>query len=228
MSSDVDTSDETEGAFLVKDCALIALATGKKAQNLKELRDHLLTIHPGSVYYHFWGAMLEPRFEEREYNNDFAAWVRHCLHDDVLAERLSVIDPTEQADMEALRQEVVDIVEQRLDECELIGWSRWDEQFECIRSQIIIFDTQRRITSPPQFLEHVPYMSTSSIFYHFIDARRRTDSGIDDFRSWLQGFEDEYKDLCKLLADVDPYFVTLSELREQLVALFQQYFTARS
>ncbi len=39
--------------FFIKDCALVTIATGKKAQNLKEMREHLLNIHLGSVYHHF-------------------------------------------------------------------------------------------------------------------------------------------------------------------------------
>ena len=78
--------------FLIKDCALVTIATGKKAQNLKEMREHLLNIHLGSVYDQFWGG-LRPRFDEPEYNNDFAEWVHDALQDNILAERLSVIEP---------------------------------------------------------------------------------------------------------------------------------------
>lgn len=223
MAAEAQEGDQGRDAFLIRDCALIALATGRKAQNLKELRDQLLTIHPGCIYYHFWGAMLEPRFEEREYNNDFAAWARHKLHDETLAERLGVIDPTEHQDIEILRQGLLDVMEERLDENELIPWSRWDEQFEFIRSQIIVFDTQARITAPGQILDYLPRMSTSSVFYHFIDARRRTDDGIDDFRVWLNGFDSQYAELAAALADVDPYFITLAELRDELIRVFQEH-----
>lgn len=223
MAAKAQESDQGKEAFLIRDCALIALATGRKAQNLKELRDQLSSIHPGCIYYHFWGAMLEPRFEEREYNNDFAAWARHNLHDATLAERLGVVDPTEHQDIEVLRQELINVIEERLDENELIPWSRWDEQFEFIRSQIIVFDTQARIMAPEQILDYLPRMSTSSVFYHFIDARRRTDNGIDDFRVWLDAFDSRYDALAAALADVDPYFITLAELRDELVRIFRQY-----
>ena len=36
----------TMAPFVIKDCALIALATGKRVQNLKELRDHLEVVSP--------------------------------------------------------------------------------------------------------------------------------------------------------------------------------------
>lgn len=89
--------------FLVKDCALIALATGQSASQLEDLRDELATVDVSSIYHHFWGGLLEARFDEREYNNDFAAWARHGLHDAVLAERLAVLDPGRYHDIEELR-----------------------------------------------------------------------------------------------------------------------------
>jgi uncharacterized protein DUF5752 len=210
--------------FVVRDCALIAIATGRRVQNLRELRDALLNISPDSVYYHFWGGLLLPRFEEPEYNNDFAAWARHGLHDERLAERLGVIDPTEFTDVETLRHELVDVIEERMDETESLPSARIDRQFEFIRSQIVVFDTHKRIGHPRELAGSIRHMSVSSIFYHFIDARRRPPEGKDDFRAWLAGCDTEYADLCKRLAAVDPFFVTLAELREQLAAIFGEYF----
>jgi hypothetical protein len=47
--------------FVVKECSLLTIATGKKAQNLKEMVDHLGNIHIGSIYHHFWGGLIETR-----------------------------------------------------------------------------------------------------------------------------------------------------------------------
>lgn len=210
--------------FAIKDCALAAIATGKRAQNLRELRNSIVEIHPGSIYYHFWGGLLRPRFDDPEYNNDFAWWARHGLHDTRLAERLGVIDPTDYHDLEKLRQELVGVVEERLDETEWVPWSRSDKQFHFIRSQIVVFDTHKRIESPRELAKAVPIMSVGSIFYHFIDARRRTENSVNDFEAWLTGFGTEFEDLRRNIAEIDPYFVSLSELREQLAYLFNHYF----
>ena len=83
-----------DGPFAIKDCALIAIATGERALTLKELHDTLLEIDHGSIYYHMWGGLLEPRFEEREFNNDFAAWARHGLHDGTSCVTASAGAPT--------------------------------------------------------------------------------------------------------------------------------------
>ncbi len=221
MRKDTTTN---ERAFKVKDCALAALATGKSAQNLKELRDILVDIDASSIYYHFWGGLLRPRFDDPEYHNDFASWARHALHDGMLAEKLSAIDPVDFPDLEDLRKELIEIIEERLDESEVIPWCEPDAKFHFITSQIVVFDTRKIINKPYELVDAIPAMTRSSIFYHFIDARRRTPENIDDFRAWLKGFNGEYEFLCELLSTVDPFFPTLSELREQLSSIVKEYF----
>ncbi len=210
--------------FIVKDCALLNIATGKKAQNLREMRDQLLNIPLGSIYHHFWGGLLRHRFDEPEYNNDFAEWVRYSLQDSILAERLSIIDPASGTDLELLRQELLEIIEQRLDETAMIPWAEIDRQFHFVRSQIIVFDTGETIGAPEQLMEAVLRMSVGSLFYHFIDARRRSPEMIDDFRSWLMPCSGHYEDLCSHLASLDPYFAPLGQLRTELANLFERYF----
>lgn len=207
--------------FIVKDCALIAIATGRRAYTLTELRNSVEQVSVDSIYFHFWGGLLEPRFEEREFNNDFAAWVRHGLHDGVLAERLAMLDPTRFEDLEALRQALLDIIDARLDESEYLAWVRTTLRFEFLRSQIVVFDTGRRLQQPAELARLIGELSTSSVFYHFVDARRRQPDQRDDFQTWLDGFEGRYRELCDQLAGVDPYFGNLSELRGKLAALFQ-------
>jgi hypothetical protein len=214
--------------LVVKDCALLTIATGKSARNLKEMTDHLVTIHRGSIYHHFWDGLLRPRFADPEYNNDFAEWVHKALQDDILAERLSIINPAPFADLESLRQGLLEIMEQRLDEIETLPWAKPDMQFHFVRSQIIVFDTRVTIKTPEQLVEAVPQMSAGSIFYHCIDARRRNPEMMDDFQSWLKSCGADCEDLFSQLAAVDPYFGSLVELRAQLTNLFANYFRSVS
>jgi hypothetical protein len=180
--------------FAFKDCALAAIATGLRAQNLRELRDHLADIHLGCIYYHFWGGLLRPHFEDPEYNNDFASWARHALHDE------------------------------RIEETEYQIWARPDQQFHFVRAQTVSLDTGRRLVQPAELAAIVPQLSLGSVFYHFIDARRREPQGVDDFRAWLAQFGDAHDSLRTRLAEVDPYFINLADLRTLLTHLFQDYF----
>ena len=208
--------------FAVKDCALLAIATGRRAHNLRELAFHVEEVHPGSIYHHFWGNRLRPGLDVPEFQNDFATWSRFSLHDFPLSERLGIINPKAFDDLEELRREVLDVIEERLSEVEFVPWARRDQQFVFIRSQLVVFDTLLRVKEPRELGPIVPCLTVSSIFYHFIDAQRRLPERVDDFSAWLAGFGDEYEPLRRRLADVDPYFSTLTELRERLAAVFAE------
>ncbi len=211
--------------FVVRDCALSAIATGQKAQNLKELRYTLLSVDADCIYYHFWGGLLRPTFDDPEFNNDFASWAKHSLHDLPLAERLGVIDPTDYSDLEALRDELIEVLEERLDESEGVTWARADEQFHFIKSKIVVFRTGLILKSPEELAEAIPAMSVSSIFYHVIDARRRNEGGRDDLSNWLCGGMDrQYDDLGEKLFAVEPFFGSLFDLRDELADLFRHHF----
>ena len=210
--------------FNIKDCALIAIATGEKAQNLRELNNILKTTHPGCLYFHFWGGLLRPDYDDPEFQNDFAIWSSRYLRNPKLAEQLSLIDPNAFKNIEELRQEVVELIEQRLYESEHVPWVKTGQEFHFIRSQIVIFDTGIEINKPDEFTDKIPQLSLGSIFYHFIDSRRRTTESKNDFSIWLAAeFGEEYNQLIYQLDKIDPYFTTLSELRRNISEVFQNH-----
>ena len=56
---------------------------------------------------------------------------------------LSTRDPF--ANLESLRQELLEIIEQRLDEIETVAWAKLDMQFHFVRSQMVVFDTRETL-----------------------------------------------------------------------------------
>ena len=209
--------------FVVRDCALVAMATGRRAHTLKELRNQMREVEEVSIYHHFWGRLLQPQFDEPEYNNDFAAWAFYHLHHQELAERLSVANPSEFSSIAALRDELIEIVETALDESEAMAYARADNPFHFVKSQIVVFDTELSLMNPEQLSEVVPQMSSGNIFYHFIDARRRTPVSKDDFSAWLEGYGTMYSALIEALSSIDPYFSSLDEIRTILSGIFTGY-----
>ncbi len=212
--------NHSSGPFSLRDCALVAQSTGFKAQTLAEFHDSLLRVDAASIYHHFWGRFLAPTFSEPEYNNDFASWIYRALHEKALAERLSMITPAAYSAIEDIREEVADRIAEHLDLSEYVPWAKADQKFYFLRSQIVVFDTGRCLHQPADLLAVIPTMSLGSVFYHFIDARRRTEENCDDFSAWLTGWGEEYADLRGQLTAVDPFFSSLNELRwrvEQLM-----------
>ena len=215
------------GSFAVKDCALLTIATGRRIHTLGELRASLAAISTDCIYYHFWGGLLQPRFEEREYNNDFAGWIQHGLHDGTLSERVAMIDPRNHPQLDGLRRELLLLIDERLDESEALHWMRATYGFEFMRAQIVVFATDRVLRYPEELADLLPLLPVSSLFYHFIDARRRLTDHSDDFSAWLSSFGPRTKRLRTRLTHIDPYFVPLTVLREQLAEICSTEFERR-
>jgi hypothetical protein len=209
--------------FRILDCALVAIATGVKAQTLRELRDKLKTVHPGCLFYHFWGGLLNPHFDDPEFQNDFAVWASRSLHDSKISEQFAVIDPYAFENFEDLRKELMEVIEERLSETEYVPWARTGEEFHFIRSQMVVFDTGVTYMEPGELLKAIPNMSLGSIFYHFIDARRRTADRRNDFSAWLSAFEDKYANLIDDLDNIDPFFVSLTRMRHEITLAFNNH-----
>jgi hypothetical protein len=186
------------------------------------MRNVLRDVHPGSIYHHFWGTLLRPQPADREYNNDFAAWCYQSLHDAPTAERLAVIDPASYADIDELRQELIEVIDERLDETELMLFARADQQFQFARSVIVVFDTHKVIAQPRELVDALPQMSVGTIFYHFVDARRRDPIPKDDFQAWLEGFGSEYASLIDSIVGIDPYFESLFVIRDRLTDVLRR------
>jgi hypothetical protein len=213
------------GGLAVRDCALVAIATGRRARDLPELRDGIARSVPNCIYYHFWGGLLRPTFDDPRYHNGFAVWVENALHNQALAERLSVIDPKDYPDIADLRKHLLTIVDSAI-ELDGSGTKAPDDRlFDFIRSQIVVFTTSVTLNSPSELPDALANMTRTSVFYHFIDARRRTPDAVDDFTTWLNDIDrDGYAGLTDRLAGIDPFFVTLAETREELTRTFTEFF----
>ncbi|MGK5594885.1 MAG: DUF5752 family protein [Parachlamydiaceae bacterium] len=208
--------------FQIKNCSIATMATGERAASLAELRDKIQTINLDSIYYHFWSRRLSSQFTHPEFPNDFSLWAHIYLHDEILAERLSILDPTDYESLEDLRAELVEIIEQRLEEGPAVSWVQKDP-FNFIRSCLIIFETPLKINSPFELADRITKMSPSNIFYHFIDARSRTPQKKDDFSTWLRHFGEEYYPLADKIESIDPYFLSLVDISNQLVKIVNDF-----
>lgn len=139
-----------------------------------------------------------------------------------------MIDPTDHTDLESLRRELVDTIEEELDCSDSLAWASREQRFHFVRSQIVVFGTHRIVESPDRLATAVAAMSRSSVFYHFVDARRRTPNSVDDFSTWLTDLDEEkHAGLCLRLKGIDPFFKTLTETGEELVHTFEEFLGKR-
>lgn len=214
--------------FFVKSCTIAEIGTGERARSLFGLREALLRVPIECIYYHFWGNRLSPRFTDPDFHNDFALWAHVALHDNYLAEKLNIIDPTQYPQLENLREDLVEIVETRIEDYAMLTLAEQDELFHFVRSSLIVFDTPWQINHPSELPQVFTSISPRSIFYHFIDARTRTQDRSDDFSIYLSAYGEAYRPLIEKIKSIDLYFLSLSVLKNELARIMQEFFSEES
>ena len=82
----------------------------------------------------------------------------------------------------------------------------------------VVFDTGIRIGHPRELAASIGAMTAGSVYFHFLEARRRLPFGRDDFTAWLLENDDSEKNrpYIEALARIDFYFHTLPHLRREL------------
>lgn len=74
------------------------------------------------------------------------------------------------------------------------------------------------MNSPKELGAAIRKMTNGSIFFHFLEARRRVPVGMDDFSAWLKGEEKKNAKYIRTLESIDFYFHSLSNLKEEIIA----------
>ncbi|MFZ5980766.1 MAG: DUF5752 family protein [Candidatus Zixiibacteriota bacterium] len=217
------TSEKYNMPFNIKDCTLITRVAGlSTAMNLRELRERIKICPVDSLFHHFCETVIRPTFDDPEFRNDLAVWAVRNIRDRILAERLGIINPYTLDDFEQLRLYVLDILDERLSELTYFPWAPRGEEFRFMQAVTVVFDTGIELKTPEDIVRLLPQMSLSSIYYHFVEARRRTENRTDDFSAWLSGFGDSVKPFLDALHGIDFYFLALPELKQKLMTALQQ------
>ncbi len=210
--------------FRVKDCALITRMAGvTSAVNLRELRERFLSCPDASLFHHFSETLVRPSFDDPEFRNDFAVWSARTLRDRILAERLGILNPYRCDSIEQLREKVTDVLDERLSELPYVPSVHKGDEFIFMQATTVVFETDLTIMFPIELVKALPQMTTSSIYYHFVEARRRTPGKIDDFTAWLSEFGEGQTKVIESLRSLDFYYLTLTELKNALIKAVQPF-----
>lgn len=206
-------------AFKVMDCTLLTRMSGlPPAVNLREMRDRLGTCSEDVIYHHFCETWLRPTFDNPDYRNDLAVWAIGGLLDRVLAERLAIIDPYEYDSINTLRANLTEIIDDRIGELQpWVPMARPGSEFYFMQATTVVFDTGERITNPRELASAVEKMTNGSIYFHFLEARRRSPVHHDDFSSWLGELNSGHHNAVNAIQEIDFYFSNLAEIRKELV-----------
>ncbi len=198
--------------FEFMECVTILKSTGRKAHNLRELRETIADISDGSLFHHTYQYFLKGHI--LEYTNDFAHWVGESLEERALSERLSNIEPFAYEDLSQLRQGLLACIDDYMIHFPEPRDAMVGDEFFFNETVSIIFPAGVRAKNLAEFLLAVRYVDPACIYYHFYEARIR--HGRDDFSVWIDGLPGD-RMLAGAIRAIDPLMHNLEGIRARIV-----------
>jgi hypothetical protein len=200
---------------------LVAL-TGVKARNLTELTTALRVVPGSCVFYHTHHQYVTHHYERPVFYNDFAIWVSEALQERRLAEELAAVDLLSFTSVRQLREAILEVLDRHLASRQGPGREcPPGEEFHFARSKSFFMRTGIVAQDLDDFIEKLSQITNISVYYHFFEARLRLERPTNDFSQWLVA--EGHERLAKAIDRLDPYAMTLDELRDEIVRLARNY-----
>lgn len=203
-------------------CIELREILGQRARDERELMELLEQVPAGSVYYHTHSVFLRHYRVTGAYPNDFANWVASQVRDQVLAERLAVVDPFEFHDLDRLREELVSIIDDHVSQLHPVPRVVFGEPFFFVQSHIVEVPAGLEARTLEEFDRGLREVDASSIYLHTLEARARRGRRRGDFAEWL-GEELGLTALADEIAGINPYLGGLERIRAELLARIEAF-----
>jgi len=205
--------------FEFRQCINILKATGKRAKNLRELQDTIATVSDECIFHHTYQFFL--KIHVLDYTNDFAFWAGDSLEERALSEQLSNIDPYDYKSINDLRNQIIKVIHEYLEEFPEPREAMPGKEFYFNETVILIFPEGVRAKNLAEFLTAIKHIDADSIYYHFYEARIRLGSGVDDFSRWIEDVF-EKKELAGKIRSIDPFMHNIEGIREHLIEAIEE------
>jgi Family of unknown function (DUF5752) len=208
----------TPAPFQFTGCVEVRQALDHRARDERELLDRLEDVPAGSVFYHTHGYFLRHRPVTTAYGNDFAAWVAVHVRDQVLAERLAVINPFEIASLEDLREELMSTIHDHLLRLSTVPRVEFGEVFHFQQSHIVEVPLGAPVTTLAEFRAGLSEVDASAVYFHMVEARSRLGRRSGDFAEWIRDAL-AMPALAERIERIDAYMTNLERVRARVLSL---------
>ena len=199
-------------------CVELRQSLDQRATDERELLDRLEDVPAGSIFYHTHGYFLRHRPITTAYGNDFASWVASQVRDQVLAERLAVINPFEFATLEDLREELMSSVHDHLIRLSTVPRVEFGEAFYFQQSHIVEVSLGAGANTLAEFRAGLASVDASAIYFHMVEARARLGRRAGDFAEWIRTSLG-MPELADRIERIDTYMTSLERVRARVLAL---------
>lgn len=215
-------AQETPFAFF--GCIELREILGLRARDERELMELLERAPLGSVYYHTHSVFLRHYQVVGAYPNDFATWVATQVRDQVLGERLAVVDPFAFRSLEELREELVSVIDHHIAALQPVPRVVFGEPFFFVQSHLIQVPTGLEARTLGEFRRCLGEVEASSIYFHALESRVRRGHPGGDFAEWIErGLG--LPSLAEEIARINPYLGGLEEIRARILRLLDAALT---
>jgi len=194
---------------------------GRKARNPEELLNGIKTVPASCIYYHTHRFLQQHHYLSPEPPNDFAFWLMEILHLSSLGEEFLSVDTVSYCDLEKLRRDFVDILEDYI----LKDGKNVDcipgFEFHFLACKTLVLPLPYTAHNLSEFAQMLSKVSIRSLYFHMFEARMRLDVPDNDFSQWLKGMGEDQ--LAQEISKLDPYNITLESLRKKMIGMVEKY-----
>jgi hypothetical protein len=211
-------SEIAKDPFFFTGCWELREMVGRSARDEQQLLEGIEEIPLDSVSYHTHSFFLRHKYIAGPYPNDFATWAAIQVRDRVLGEKLGILDPYDFDNLEALRTEIVNIIDEHLSQLQIIPRVVYGEPFHFMQSRIIEVPTGLEARTLAEFREILASVDASVVYYHNFEAMLRHGRRKGDFALWIEEQLD-LPDLAQKISRVDFYMTSLESIRHRIIKL---------
>jgi len=207
-----------EHPFLFTGCWELREMVGRSARDEQQLLEAIEEIPFDSLSYHTHSFFLRHIYIAGPYPNDFATWAAIQVRDRVLGEKLGILNPYDFENLEALRTEIVNIIDEHLCQLQIIPRVIYGEPFHFMQSRIIEVPTGLEARSLTEFRKILATVDTSAVYYHNFEAILRLGRKMGDFALWIEE-QLNLPELAQKISKVDFYMTSLESIRHRIINL---------
>jgi hypothetical protein len=207
-----------EYPFFFTGCWELREMVGRSARDEQQLLEAIEEIPLDSLSYHTQSFFLRHKYIAGPYPNDFATWAAIQVRDRVLGEKLGILDPYDFENLEALRTEIVNIIDEHLSQLQIIPRVVYGEPFHFMQSRIIEVPTGLEARTLTEFREVLARVDASVVYYHNFEAILRLGRRKGDFALWIEE-QLALPKLAKAISSIDFYMISLEFIRQRIVKL---------
>lgn len=213
------TRKPKDKSFVFRDIVTVIRYTGMRSSTLDELRSALAKVSDESIFHHTCQYFLKGHIHE--HTNDFSHWAAVYLEESVLAEQLSNVDPYSFKNIRELRRHLLNVIDLYRREFPKPSPVRQGEEFYFSEADTFVFPAGLKARNLAEFLMAIKFLDSSSIYYHFYEARSRLRSSSDDFSAWIRAVM-KAPEIADRLAAIDPFMNNVEGIRQLIIVALEE------